>query len=48
MAVPTITLREGLFEVVLILALPPAASTGATSRAAKPLMVAKNVLLFIG
>src|SRR6266581_5860175 len=46
MAVPTITFRGGLLEVLLPFALPPA-STGAASSAARLLIVAKNVLLFI-
>src|SRR5437016_130945 len=46
MAVPTITFRGGLLEVLFPFALPPA-STGAASSAARLLIVAKNVLLFI-
>jgi hypothetical protein len=47
MAVPTITLRGGPSEVVLIFASPLAANTGTVSRAAKLLTVAKNVLRFM-
>jgi hypothetical protein len=47
MAVPTITFRGGVLEVVLTLSALLAASTGTASTAARLLIAARNVLLFI-